>query len=194
LRVKPSVIAHRYLTSIEAAGHGIVLLHDRVGHVGSEYALDIARTLVPQLKARGFVFAAPVLQFSPLTARSREAPGDSAISSGRAHVASPIRMGDINGDGASDVCARSSLGFECATSGVAGAQEPSPRAAFRSVTLRQTSLRDAAGWSAPAHRTSAELADVDGDGRADLCARASEGIVCGLANPSGRSKKCNGGA
>jgi peptidoglycan/xylan/chitin deacetylase (PgdA/CDA1 family) len=55
-RVKPRVMAERYLTGINALGHGIVLLHDRVGHVGSHYAVDLAKTLIPELKARGYVF------------------------------------------------------------------------------------------------------------------------------------------
>src|SRR5262249_47263070 len=69
LRTKPSVIAHRYLSSITSAGRGIVLLHDRVADVGSRYALELAEALVPELKAAGFVFAAPVLAFSPLALR-----------------------------------------------------------------------------------------------------------------------------
>src|SRR5262249_52819081 len=73
-RVKPSVIVQRYLAAVEAAGRGVVLLHDRVGHVGSDYALRVARSLVPQLKAKGYVFAAPVLRFSPLAARGPRTP------------------------------------------------------------------------------------------------------------------------
>ncbi len=73
LRVEPKVIAQRYLSRIEAAGHGIVLVHDRVGHVGSGYALAVAEALIPALVARGYVFAAPVLRFSPLAPHA--APG-----------------------------------------------------------------------------------------------------------------------
>ena len=47
------VVAERYLQAIERAGHGIVLLHDRVGNVGSTYALDVARLLVPNLVHAG---------------------------------------------------------------------------------------------------------------------------------------------
>jgi peptidoglycan/xylan/chitin deacetylase (PgdA/CDA1 family) len=65
-RVKPAVIAERYLATIDAVGKGIVLLHDRVGHVGSDYASRVAHALVPALLARGYVLAAPVLSFSPL--------------------------------------------------------------------------------------------------------------------------------
>jgi peptidoglycan/xylan/chitin deacetylase (PgdA/CDA1 family) len=74
LRVKPSVMANRYVAAIEAAGHGIVLLHDRVGHVGSDYALRLAETMIPELEARGFVFAAPVLSRPPIRSDTNAAP------------------------------------------------------------------------------------------------------------------------
>ncbi len=64
VRMKPQVVAARYVAAVERAGHGIVLLHDRVGHVGSTYGLEIARAMIPPLEAHGYVFAAPVLRFS----------------------------------------------------------------------------------------------------------------------------------
>lgn len=99
-RVRPDVVAHRYLAKIESWKHGIVLLHDRVGDVGSRYALDVAKTLVPALVARGYVFAPPVLRFGPLTNRS----------------APPSRThdGDLNGDGRADHCERTRDGIACA--------------------------------------------------------------------------------
>ena len=92
MRTKPSVVAQRYLASIDEAKHGIVLLHDRVGDVGSTYALSIAETLVPALEARGYVFAAPVLAFSPLSPRLEGTFGPS------------FRLVDVDGDGRDDVC------------------------------------------------------------------------------------------
>jgi peptidoglycan/xylan/chitin deacetylase (PgdA/CDA1 family) len=227
LRTKPSVVARRYLESIESAGHGIVLLHDRVGHVGSDYALRIARQLVPQLEARGFVFAAPVLRFSPLAPHPEvhgtgaSQPGDGAPiqladvdgdgradrcertaqgifcalsrggrftapqkwSSGAdfsdqagwaadASLHGTIRFGDLNGDGRADVCGRTREGVVCALSTGRG---------FTKATLWQEGMSDAAGWGAAAHATSIQLVDVNGDGRADLCGRGPDGLVCGLA-------------
>ena len=75
-RVRPEVMAARYATDIETYRHGIVLLHDRVGDVGSRYALDLARILVPRLVADGFVFAAPVLRFGALQPRPDVARSD----------------------------------------------------------------------------------------------------------------------
>lgn len=91
LRVKPSVVARRYLSAIESAGRGIVLFHDRVGHVGSRYALDVAHLVIPALVAHGWVFAAPVLAFSPLAPRA-------------AHLDAPAGAADVDGDGRPDHC------------------------------------------------------------------------------------------
>jgi peptidoglycan/xylan/chitin deacetylase (PgdA/CDA1 family) len=103
-RTRPEAVAERYVAQIDRARRGIVLLHDRVGDVGSTYALDVAKRLVPQLKARGFVFAAPVLSFSALRPRD---------------VRPPVRRslaGDLNGDGHVDECAISNAGVTCALS------------------------------------------------------------------------------
>ena len=49
-RVKARVIASRYLDSMKEARHGIVLFHDRVGDVGSRYALDVAERVIRRSK------------------------------------------------------------------------------------------------------------------------------------------------
>ena len=176
-RVKPSVVAQRYLAAAEAAGHGIVLLHDRVGHVGSDYALQVARALIPALAARGFVFAAPVLRFSSLAAHAalpdaaRAVPPPAAVAAlGAAVDAATIRVADLNGDGRADVCGRSADGLLCALS-----NGPS----FLAPTVWLAEMSDAAGW-AP-YGPSLQLVDVDGDGRADACAQGPAGVVCALA-------------
>jgi len=153
MRVKARVTAERYLASIEEAKHGIVLLHDRVGDVGSDYAMQVARALVPQLKARGYVFAAPVLEFSPLRMRSGV-----ACASADAEVLS----GDLNGDGLLDECRRVSDGFACALATGRG-------------------LAAATVWARGISASRAWLADVNGDGRSDLCVDAGTGVACGLA-------------
>ena len=43
----------------------------------------------------------------------------------------------------------------------------------------------AAGWALAPNGSTAQLADVNGDGRADLCARGPEGIVCAEADAAG---------
>ena len=82
-----------------------------------------------------------------------------------------IRMGDVDGDGASDVCARLADGIRCwLWTGESFGRE-----------VRGPALSDEAGWDANARYTSIRLADVSGDGRADLCARAVDGLRCWLS-------------
>jgi peptidoglycan/xylan/chitin deacetylase (PgdA/CDA1 family) len=208
--VTASVTAQRYIESIDEAKHGIVLLHDRVGRVGSTYALEVARILVPALEARGYVFAAPVLGFSPLVVR---APPARALRS--------IRIADLDGDGRADLSVSDSSGTACTRSVVVPgtAADLRPRTLFqgsipctphagdattlhadlngdgradlceRSASSVTCELSTGAGFAAatvwldgltPEH-TSLQLADVNGDGRADLCADSPDGVVCGLA-------------
>jgi peptidoglycan/xylan/chitin deacetylase (PgdA/CDA1 family) len=171
-RVKASITAHRYLSGVEAAGHGIVLLHDRVGHVGSRYALEVAHILIPELKDRGYVFAAPILAFSPLATRSLPTqPPSNPPPSGsgrRVHLPgvdeSTLAFGDLNGDGRSDVCGKSGDTVVCALS--AGRTFTGASAWLAAGATRLHGLR---------------LVDVNGDGRADVCGDDGDRFVCGLA-------------
>jgi peptidoglycan/xylan/chitin deacetylase (PgdA/CDA1 family) len=183
LRMKPSVVAARYVASIESSGHGIVLLHDRVGHVGSTYGLEVAQAMIPQLEARGFVFAAPVLHFSPLVVRQHEAD----VSDAHRWDPSTLRIGDLNGDGREDVCGRSALGVSCAVSvqSTSNAHERMPRAVFRAVR-RGADVTGAGAVPAGAVPAGAiHLADITGDGQADVCIAASDGIACAASNVAG---------
>jgi peptidoglycan/xylan/chitin deacetylase (PgdA/CDA1 family) len=150
-RVKPEVVAARYLDIVSSVDHGIVLFHDRVGHVGSSYAMQIARRVIPELKKRGYVFAAPVLRFGPLEPLER--PRGSS-------EPERIRLGDINGDGRPDRCVNEGdTRVVCALSDGDG---------FLASSVWADGLRDASRF---------ELEDVNGDGRADLCI----GDKCALA-------------
>ncbi|MBI5499045.1 MAG: VCBS repeat-containing protein [Deltaproteobacteria bacterium] len=79
-----------------------------------------------------------------------------------------IRLIDVNGDGRDDACGRGPDGFSCWPSTGRGFGAPSPLA----------DLSDAAGWGGAAYWGTIRMADVDGDGGADLCARAPEGVRC----------------
>ncbi len=174
-RTKPMVVAQRYLVSIDEAKHGIVLLHDRVGDVGSRYALSIAETLVPALEARGYVFAAPVLAFSPLSARLEGTFGPQWW------------LADVDGDGRDDVCVESS-----------GAGHPL-QGCHRSVerTLPDGELRmafeDAIVAGKPASQVATPVSplagldlvrfgDLNGDGRLDVCGRSGADVVCAFGS------------
>jgi peptidoglycan/xylan/chitin deacetylase (PgdA/CDA1 family) len=160
-RVKAAVTAQRYLLAVETVGHGIVLLHDRVGHVGSDYALRVAEALIPPLEARGYVFAAPILRFSLLAAHRVNAGADTG------------ERVDVDGDHHADRCERRADGIFCALA------DPSGKlGSFR----RWSGDGDFGGVEYP---DAIRFGDVNGDGRADVCGRAREGLACALSN--GRS-------
>jgi peptidoglycan/xylan/chitin deacetylase (PgdA/CDA1 family) len=170
-RVKPQVIARRYLDRIEAAGHGIVLFHDRVGHVGSRYALDVAEIVVPALIARGYVFAAPVLQFSELGPRRALATAPprppATLDTGgalRREELLAAQLADVDGDGKPDLCIDGPDGVRCALARGGG---------FTKLAL----------WSQEGELAGVEarFGDLNGDGRADVCARTADGVVCALS-------------
>ncbi len=175
-RVRPDVVARRYVARAESARHGIVLLHDRVGDVGSHYALDVARRLVPELKARGFVFAAPVLEFGPLHRWSGTLPTQA-----RAQANTETKLADIDGDGHVDLCELAPQGAEggidCALS---DGKRFGPRRRW-SVAGDFDFVREGGG------RSVIQLADINGDGRADVCVSGKDGIECALS--SGRDFK-----
>ena len=86
-----------------------------------------------------------------------------------------LRMGDLDGDGRADVCARSDTDVLCALSTGSG---------FAAPTVWRPDLSDAGGWGLPQYYTTLRLADVDGDGRDDLCARDAAGFGCWLSDGS----------
>jgi peptidoglycan/xylan/chitin deacetylase (PgdA/CDA1 family) len=170
LRTKPSVVAARYLETIERVGHGIVLLHDRVGDVGSTYALTIAHALIPELKARGYVFAAPVLHFSPLTLRLER------VSNAAGAAFDTFDIYDVDGDGRGDVCELSPSGVDCAVSVFAPTtpDDRLPRTIFHRNRFRWEGSPTALGPRGPIH-----VADVTGDGKDDSCVvSAKAGVEC----------------
>jgi peptidoglycan/xylan/chitin deacetylase (PgdA/CDA1 family) len=178
-RVRAGVTASRYLDSIAKAGHGIVLFHDRVGDVGSDYALRVAREVIPVLEARGYVFASPVLEFS--TFRSRA--GDSLTSDWLTSLdASTMTLVDIDGDGRADLCGSGTGGFGCARS----VERPGTGADARPETVFEWS----AAWNASVRPPPGGLrapiglrGDLNGDGRIDECHIAREGVSCALSGP-----------
>jgi peptidoglycan/xylan/chitin deacetylase (PgdA/CDA1 family) len=176
-QVKASVVAERYLASIEDAKRGIVLLHDRVGHVGSAYATDLARALVPALKTRGFVFAPPVLAFSPLVRRAAHESVDGGPS-----LEPLVGIADLDGDRRADLCVRDGSGVLCAPSTElpGSATDRLPRTIFRGRSRWDLAF-GGAEWAPASSARSIQLADVDGDARADLCGMKKSGIVCALA-------------
>jgi hypothetical protein len=89
---------------------------------------------------------------------------------------STLRTGDIDGDGADELCIRANRGVLCYRFGMGGfARFDGP------------ALSDESGWNAPRYYTTLRLADVNGDGRDDLCARAAAGPRCWVSTGMGFS-------
>jgi peptidoglycan/xylan/chitin deacetylase (PgdA/CDA1 family) len=171
-RVKPAVIAARYLASIDDAHHGIVLMHGRVGHVGSRYALDVAHALIPQLVARDYVFTAPVLHFSPSRLRFPAAPEDTQLFD--PEDTTGIALGDVDGDGRADVCASAGARVVCALSEARASTDDLAVTTFGKARLVALDAR-----------RGLHLADINGDHRADLCTQTARGLECAISGENG---------
>lgn len=103
---------------------------------------------------------------------------------GVAHYFGTIRVGDINGDGKDDICARAASGILC---------WPSLGNNFGTV-IEGPAWSDTANWKEQKYWSTIRLADINGDKKADLCARDNEGIVCALSNGSGFEPQFRGPA
>ncbi len=79
-----------------------------------------------------------------------------------------IRTLDFNGDGLDDLCARSSLAFDC---------YPSVGNGF-GPKITGPGWRDSANWDQPEYYETILHLDFNGDGFDDLCARAASGMLC----------------
>lgn len=89
---------------------------------------------------------------------------------------STIRMGDIDGDGKADLCARAGAMVYCWSFG----EEEWSR-------VEGPTLSDESGWGKVEHYSTIRLADINGDGRQDICARAAAGMRCWLSTTEGFS-------
>ena len=89
---------------------------------------------------------------------------------------------DVDGDGRADLCGRGPDGFSCALATGTGFGD----------TWTIDTLSDASGWSDEANYEGIRMADIDGDGRADVCARADAGVRCWLSTGTGFSSSIAG--
>ncbi len=87
----------------------------------------------------------------------------------------PPTTTDVNGDGAADLCAFESDGLRCRTASAAGWATP-----WEAVPWRAD-----AGWDTPARTSTVRMGDLNGDGRADACARGVDAVVCALSTGTG---------
>jgi peptidoglycan/xylan/chitin deacetylase (PgdA/CDA1 family) len=181
-RVRAEVIAARYLDAIATTGHGIVLFHDRVGDVGSDYARKVAALVVPELEARGYVFTAPTLELSPFRARLAD---DRTREWARSLEPESVRFVDADGDGRADLCGAAreeSARVTCARSIRRSRSDGDlrPETVFEWSPTFQGSPR-----SAPPRGEARLTGDLNGDGREDTCVVTPDGVACALQGPHG---------
>ncbi len=89
--------------------------------------------------------------------------------------ASTLRLADIDGDGRDDFCALAAAGWICHLSTGSGA----------GARLDGPAWTSANGWNQPYYYGTVRMGDLDGDGRADVCARGAAGMWCALSTGSG---------
>ena len=94
-----------------------------------------------------------------------------------------IRFADVNGDGKADACGRSAAGFKCWASTGSG---------FATKAVLGPPWTDDNGWNDVSNYGTIRMADVDGDGKADVCARNNATFVCWLSDGAGFPKKIDG--
>lgn len=85
-----------------------------------------------------------------------------------------IRLADVSGDGKADVCGRWGQGVSCVIS--VGTR-------FTFDAMWDTSFSDGNGWAAQDYWGTIRFPDINGDGKADICGRNANGVVCGTATP-----------
>ena len=87
-----------------------------------------------------------------------------------------FHFGDVTGDGLADLCARGAAGIYCYRSTGAG---------FATPAIIGPAWSNAAGWNQPKYYSTIRMADLNGDGKADLCGRGPDGVHCHIANGTG---------
>jgi uncharacterized protein (TIGR03382 family) len=98
---------------------------------------------------------------------------------------STIRLADVDGDGDRDLCVRTGDGLRCwRWTGET----------FGGEALVGPALSDANGWGAFEYFSTIRFADVDADGRDDVCARSAAGLHCWLSDGNGFPTRVDGPA
>jgi len=82
---------------------------------------------------------------------------------------STISFPDLDHDGRADVCGRGIQGVYCAFS---------KSASFLNGRLWADGLTDAGSWDEVPYYSTMRFADIDDDGRPEVCARGAAGIFC----------------
>ena len=89
--------------------------------------------------------------------------------------ASTIRLADVDADGDLDLCARANAGIRCWPWNGTGFD----------ASFVGPDWNDASGWNDFRLYATIRAGDLDGDGRADLCGRGTDGVACHLSTGAG---------
>jgi hypothetical protein len=158
--------------------NGMIVTHEHLRPSDLTYHRVVIETIVDLLAAQpGTPFtwipldAIPGVEggltAEPAVAWSAEFADAAAL--GNAAASESLRAGDLDGDGDDDVCARRAEGVYCALSN---------GTSLGPATLWSLTFSDANGYAPSAYAATLQLADVDGDDRADLCVRTAVGLAC----------------
>jgi hypothetical protein len=142
----------------------------RIGDVNGDHRADLCGRQKSGMwcaLSNGSSFSAATLWAPELT----DAAGWAALDR-----AESIQLGDIDGNGRSDLCARAPDGLHCSFGTPYNTFTSLPDAPWGSL------FSDGNGWNNAAYASTIRLADVNGDHRADACGRRPEGIWCTLSN------------
>jgi LmbE family N-acetylglucosaminyl deacetylase len=112
---------------------------------------------------------------TPVYTATSSGVSDTDVPDNRAYYDS-LALADIDGGGRADLCVRRSGGIYCALAGAG----TSPT--FGSSTLRIAQFRDNDSWGGASYGSTVQLADINGDGKADVCGRGIDGVYCATWN------------
>jgi peptidoglycan/xylan/chitin deacetylase (PgdA/CDA1 family) len=180
----PTQCADDYLVLLlnRPTQNGMIIVHELVSPEAPNYHREVIEALVFGIKALpGPPFVWVTLDaIAGVTGGLTAGPAVSwssgfsdAAGFGADIYASTLRAGDVDGDGDDDVCARRIDGVVCALSNGATLAAP---------TLWSPTFSNAAGFGSSPYASTLQLADVNGDDRADLCIRSLNGLVCETSN------------
>jgi RHS repeat-associated protein len=99
-----------------------------------------------------------------------------------------IQFPDINGDGKADVCGRSAKGVECHLAIGSARVSGVAKFAFNTIAITDPPFSDVNGWGGASYYSTLQFADINGDGRDDLCFRTAAGVGCDLSNGTSFSR------
>jgi cytolysin (calcineurin-like family phosphatase) len=121
---------------------------------------------------------------SSFTTPKRVSSGNDFMDAFWNSAANRMQLGNVDGDTSrrSDVCVRMVSGVYCAVAAAGGTFGP------LQLWTSQFGDDDCVGgacWGAALYADTLRLADVNGDGKADLCGRISDGIECALSTGIG---------